>query len=33
MIDRWLLAFFGGLDTISEWIDKLFQPKLKIKKK
>ena len=33
MIDRFLLKFFGGIDWISEQIDKLFAPRCKCKKK
>ena len=32
MIDRFLLKFFGGIDWISEQINKLFAPRCKCKK-
>ena len=32
MIDRFLLKFFGALDYISSFIDKLFEDKKKKKK-
>ena len=33
LIDKILLKFFGGIDWISEQIDKLFAPRSKCKKK
>tara|TARA_A100001011_G_C13981221_1_gene703376 strand:- start:346 stop:531 length:186 start_codon:yes stop_codon:yes gene_type:complete len=33
LIDKILLKFFGGIDWISEQIDKLFAPRCKCKKK
>ena len=32
MIDKLLLKFFGGIDLISEQINKLFAPRCKCKK-
>ena len=32
MIDKLLLKFFGGIDWISEQINKLFAPRCKCKK-
>ena len=33
LIDKILLKFFGGIDWISEQINKLFAPRCKCKKK
>jgi len=33
MIDRFIYNFFGKLDILTGWIDRLFTPKCKKKKK
>ena len=33
MIDKFLYSFFGKLDILCGWIDKLFAPRCKCKKK
>ena len=33
MIDRFLYSFFGTLDILFGWMDKLFAPRCKCKKK
>ena len=33
MIDKFLYSFFGKLDILYGWIDKLFAPRCKCKKK
>jgi len=33
MIDKFLYAFFGKLDIIAGWMDSLFSPRCKCKKK
>jgi len=33
MIDKFIYSFFGKLDILSSWIDKLFAPRCKCKKK
>jgi hypothetical protein len=33
MIDRFIYNFFGKLDNVTSWIDHLFAPRCKCKKK
>jgi len=33
MIDRFLLRFFGRIDDALEWVEGLFAPKCKCKRK
>jgi hypothetical protein len=33
MIDKFIYNFFGKLDILCNWVDKLFTPRCKCKKK